>query len=209
MKLIVAICGRALAGKDTFAKSFIDAGYVELKFASALKQVIRTLFPTLGTLDHTDGVLKDTVNEHVGASPRELMQYIGTDLLQYGMQARFPQIGRGIFCGPVINAIALHERVVITDLRFMHEYEALVAAARDHGAALHVVRVERGKGHGISDEHESEIEHLRIPADVIIKNDASREALRSSAIELAAKLVSVGRALAAKLPSAGKALANV
>jgi hypothetical protein len=44
-------------------------------------------------MEHTDGLLKDVEDP---ASPRQLMQFIGTELLQL-LQERFPKIGRTIF----------------------------------------------------------------------------------------------------------------
>jgi hypothetical protein len=132
MRHIVGVCGRAGAGKDAFADAFVAAGYVRLKFADPLKQVVRDLFPTMNTREHTDGELKDVVDEATGASPREVMQYLGTELLQYGLASRFPRIGRTVFCGPVLEAAALHERVIITDVRFLHEYYAFQKSAQNN-----------------------------------------------------------------------------
>jgi hypothetical protein len=44
-----------------------------------LSRTIRTLFPSMNTVSHTDGALKDVVDTGVGASPRQLI-FIGTDL---------------------------------------------------------------------------------------------------------------------------------
>jgi hypothetical protein len=41
-------------------------------------------------MEHTDGLLKD-VEDTLEASPRQLMQFIGTELLQLGLQERFPE----------------------------------------------------------------------------------------------------------------------
>jgi hypothetical protein len=54
-----------------------------------LKNVIRTLFPSMNTVSHTDGALKDVVDTGVGASPRQLMQYIGTDLCNSDYKKNF------------------------------------------------------------------------------------------------------------------------
>jgi hypothetical protein len=63
MKIVVAICGRACSGRHTFARRFIDRNFECVKFASR-SSVIRTLFPSINTMEHTDGLLKDVEDPH-------------------------------------------------------------------------------------------------------------------------------------------------
>lgn len=63
---VVAIAGRKFAGKDTAAQALVDEGYVNVKFATPLKLMIRTLLEARGaTADEaermTDGDLKEVV----------------------------------------------------------------------------------------------------------------------------------------------------
>lgn len=190
---VIAVCGRAGAGKDAFAKPFMDEGFVCVKFASALKRTIRTLFPSASTLEHTDGHLKDVVIPELGASPRELMQYIGTDLLQLELGRRFPAIGRKIFCGSTIaEMMGTHERCIITDLRFTHEYDALVEATTRHCARLYVVRVQRGD-HQVAGDHVSESEYLQIPVDAVVQNAGGVEELHRRGSQMHADVIAQQR----------------
>jgi hypothetical protein len=125
-----------------FASTLIEKGFVPIKFASTLKNVIRTLFPSMNTVSHTDGALKDVVDTGVGASPRQLMQFIGTDFATQTTR-KFPSIGRNIFCAPVVDKIKSIDYSIITDLRFLHEYTALATAVAERKAILYVVRIER------------------------------------------------------------------
>jgi dephospho-CoA kinase len=181
MKIVLAICGKAGSGKDAFASTLIEKGFVPIKFASTLKNVIRTLFPSMNTVSHTDGALKDVVDTGVGASPRQLMQFIGTDLLQLRLQEKFPSIGRNIFCAPVVDKIKSIDYSIITDLRFLHEYTALATAVAERKAILYVVRIERTLAIGTDDVHSSENDYMSIPTDFVIHNNASLESLKERA----------------------------
>jgi septin family protein len=44
MKIVLAICGKAGSGKDAFASTLIEKGFVPIKFASTL-EVIRYTVP--------------------------------------------------------------------------------------------------------------------------------------------------------------------
>jgi hypothetical protein len=128
-------------------------------------------------MEHTDGLLKDVEDPTLEASPRQLMQFIGTELLQLGLQERFPKIGRTIFCGPLIHKLETIDYSIVTDLRFVHEYQALSTAAIKHDAQLYIIRVERSKGVDDSDAHPSETEYESIPTDYIVLNDSTRSEL--------------------------------
>jgi hypothetical protein len=107
-----------------------------------LSNVIRTLFPSMNTVSHTDGALKDVVDTGVGASPRQLMQFIG-QIFATQTTRKIPSIGRNIFCAPVVDKIKSIDYSIITDLRFLHEYTALATAVAERKAILYVVRIER------------------------------------------------------------------
>lgn len=86
MKTVVSLCGHAHAGKDAFASTLIEAGFIHIKFASPLKDAMLCLFPHMDAR-HVDGELKDVVDPVTGSTPRALLQVIGTDLLQHGLGA--------------------------------------------------------------------------------------------------------------------------
>lgn len=167
---IIALCGLRRCGKDTVARYLQDKyNYEHIKISCKLKQMMKLLF------DFSDEQLESNQKEEMdprwGTSPRKLMQYFGTEVMQYHLQNVVPGIGRNYF----VNAIAsdLNQRprhVVVSDLRFMHEYDVL----RNHGRLI-VVEVVRDSC--CKDDHASENEFQNIPRNIVLTNNASLQEL--------------------------------
>ena len=68
---------------------------------------------------------KDIVNKKWGVSPRTVMQFIGTELFQYKIQEILPDVGKKFWINSLIESLKQSENYVISDLRFLHEYEEL------------------------------------------------------------------------------------
>lgn len=184
---VVALCGARGAGKDAVAAVLArEAGFVNHKFARPLKDALATLF----SLDaaHVDGPLKDVVHERWGVTPRALMQWFGTEVMQHGLRAVVPSVGRGFWAERLRASLrsALERdpaaRIVVSDMRFEHELEALRA---EFGDRLVAVRVERASSSSApsrapstapaspDDRHESETSPAKLRVDLVISNDAS------------------------------------
>lgn len=191
MRTIIALCGAAGSGKDTFAKECVRNGYSVLKFAAPLKRAVRGLFPSMDTHAHMEGALKDVVDPCTGVTPRALLQFIGTELLQHGVASRFPTIGRTIFCPSVCRDLEDTPLAVITDMRFVHEYTCLQNALK-RGDVLCVIRLQRTRPTMVAD-HASETEYLNIPFDFIITNDGTPEDLYAKAVEVCTHLGTASR----------------
>ena len=179
--VLVAVCGAGRAGKDAVAARFSRLGYAHLKFAAPLKRAVAELFGLPACDLETEA--KDAPSERCGgATPREVLQWLGTEVLQRQLPRQLaPDLGRELLArrlwqracdGPACRG------VVVSDLRFVHEH----AYVRERAQRLVVVRVERPAGArmgvgGPAGAHESELDHARIPADFVIYNDASLEDL--------------------------------
>jgi hypothetical protein len=192
---VIALCGRRRCGKDTAAALLLAAsgmraerassGCTRVSFAEPLKAVVRELFGL--TADQTDGASKDAPDARWGgATPRRMMQFIGTDVMQYQVQALLPGVGRLFWVRRALDAIdavvSNGDRAIVTDLRFHHECAALRARYPD----TVVVRLMRhatdrfaGQGHSAAtapldcDTHPSETECDTIDADVTVLNDGT------------------------------------
>ena len=168
---VIAICGSKRAGKDTIAQ-YISAkyGYVHLKISQPLKEIMKVLFGFNEEQLETD--IKDHVDEKWGISPRQAMQFFGTEIMQYKLQDILPDIGRSFW---IKNAIARIEstpqNVVISDLRFLHEYEELRKKYM-----IYIIRIDKPY-HNMLDLHLSEQEYKNIPHHVQIINDAGLQQL--------------------------------
>ena len=171
-KHIIAICGYKRSGKDTVA-NFIQSNYnyKHFKIAHCLKHVCKYLFDF--TDDDMESDTKDIVNEKWGVTPRKVLQFIGTELMQYRLQELMPGIGRDFWIRKCIQQIeSTDDNIVISDLRFIHEYEALKRMYGDRLCVVKILKTIEKK-----DDHESETEWERIHADYAVQNDSELEQL--------------------------------
>jgi hypothetical protein len=128
---------------------------------------------------HVDGELKDVVDPVTHTTPRALLQVIGTDLLQHGLGAKFPSIGRRIFASAAVERIlACDCNVVVTDLRFEHERLALAAMVDRRVQVVKIVRIDADH---VSRDHESEAGIPDCLCDEVILNDGSLHRLHEKA----------------------------
>jgi hypothetical protein len=171
MPRIIAICGAKRSGKDTLAH-YISYKYLhkKLAFADPLKDAVNALFQ-FSPEQTGDGDLKDRVDEHWGITPRCALQFFGTEVLQYKIQELLPGIDRKFLANTLVSKIKKgdHEHYVISDMRFVHEYEEM----KKLGAFI--VRVDRPSVeenyYHDAQVHCSEIEYRNIPFNLYIKND--------------------------------------
>lgn len=169
---IIAICGLKRSGKDTIADYLCQHyGYTKIRIANPLKQGLKAMFGFSDDQLETD--LKDIVDERWGVEPRKVMQFIGTEIMQYKINEVIPSLGRSFWIKSLIEEHINHtdgkdKLFVIPDLRFKHEYDLLL----QYNAVFW--RVERIRDGGVmlpTDEtHTSEKEYLDIPVSKVLKN---------------------------------------
>lgn len=136
--MIIAVSGKARAGKDLLASIAAPHGFKKLAFADPLKERVRKDFGL--SLEQTDGALKEAVTNYQKPpyglddmyhtrywTPREIM-------IEYGQF--FRQFDKNFWVNQVINTICKENTLVqlatfkesnyiITDCRFPNEIEAL------------------------------------------------------------------------------------
>jgi hypothetical protein len=171
---IIAICGYNRSGKDTIA-NYLEKNYnyKHLKITYKLKECIKLLF------DLTDNDLelnkKEEINDKWKVSPRHMMQFIGTDIFQYKIQELLPGIDKKFWINtflndPLVSKLKKNDKfnIVISDLRFIHEYEEL----KKLNIPILILKVINDNI--IIDEnislHISNIEFLNIPINYQINN---------------------------------------
>jgi len=86
--MIIGITGYKGVGKDVAAQVFTNMGFVHYKFANALKQALKILF--LWDDQYIEGPLKETIDERWGISPRQAMQFFGTEIGRELLPKTFP-----------------------------------------------------------------------------------------------------------------------
>lgn len=123
---LIGLIGRKGAGKDTAAALLLSKGYQNVKFAGALKDMIRTVLAYQGVSAVTiermiEGDLKEIETGYLaGRTPRHAMQTLGTE---WGREL----IASDFWVGTAISKSVGHP-TVITDVRFPNEMEAVVEA---------------------------------------------------------------------------------
>lgn len=174
---VIALCGKKRSGKDTIA-NFLSAeyNYVNKKISQDLKQVIQILFGF--TDDQIESDAKDILDEKWGITPRKTMQFFGTEIMQEKIQELLPEIGKRFWIESFIKKNISHNNnklIVISDLRFLHEYEELKKYN------VFIIKIYRNHLHeNINEqtrEHISETEFLNIPSDLCIINNGTIEEL--------------------------------
>lgn len=121
---IIGLTGRKGAGKDTGAKALMLQGYENMKFAGALKDMLRTLLFYQGADNIAiermiEGDLKEQPTDYLnGQTPRHAMQTLGTE---WGRKL----IDDGIWVSATMKRAVNGGKVVITDVRFPNEKAAI------------------------------------------------------------------------------------
>jgi hypothetical protein len=175
--MIVALCGRRRSGKDTVAQYLVDArGFRHHKISQPLKDALAVLFGF--DADELETDKKEAVHPTWGVSPRTLMQYVGTEVFRKDIQTVVPGVGESFWIRRLIEGVKKergHEPIVISDLRFVNEYELM---RREWGSRLLVMRVDRFEGGAAVETHVSEREFMDIPCDVVLDNKGGVDELR-------------------------------
>lgn len=192
MPKIIAICGAKRCGKDVLAEHLVNKyNYERVAFANPLKLAVKSLFNFdddqvgIGKDEGTDR--KDIVDERWGITPRAALQFFGTEIMQEKIQDLLPDMKRNFFANTLKNYIRNAEnsensenaendkRYVISDLRFIHEYEMLLNIPNINIKDITIVRVIRPSENRTKeqDPHVSELEYVNIPYDIIMINNGT------------------------------------
>lgn len=174
-KQVIAICGQKRSGKDTIA-SYITYTYEfrHVKIAEPLKDLCKVLFGF--TASQMEDDTKDVIDERHGITPRSAMQFVGTEMMQYKIQELLPNVGRNFWINRLLqdsnsNSNSSSNKIVISDMRFMHEYKAIKDMYGDNAMVIKVTR--DANASNVEDNHASEKEWEQIPEDILIRNDTT------------------------------------
>lgn len=123
---LIGLIGRKGSGKDTAAAVLLARGYQNVKFAGALKDMLRHLLAYQGV----DG---DTIERMIEGDLKEVpTPFLGGQEPRFAMQTLGTEWGRKLIAEDlwVTSAIARSDgrRSVITDVRFPNERDAILEA---------------------------------------------------------------------------------
>ena len=119
---IIGITGRKRHGKDTLGDYLVsNYGYTKIGFADALKEGCRHIFGFND--DQLYGNSKEIDDEFWKASPRKVLQFVGTDLFRDQLARVLPEDKYDIWVKVVEKTILQNpdKKYVITDVRFNNE----------------------------------------------------------------------------------------
>lgn len=183
--MILLLTGFKGSGKDTVADYIVNNyDFVKYSLAEPLKFGTRILFGFSEDQMH-DPTLKEVVDERYGVTPREVLQWVGTEVMQHLIGERFPifkeKIGRNHWISRLINnyeqlknSINREPNIVVADCRFPHESDVL----KEKGYDVKVIRVIRENNlYSSNDMHPSELAHLDINPDYMIDNTGTYDDL--------------------------------
>lgn len=157
--MLIGLCGYKGSGKDTVADILVkDYGFVKKSFAEPLKEGLKSLFDLSDEQLH-DSEQKELLDQRWNRTPRQLMQWLATDVLRTQFDENFfvKHLDSRLPSGCDDN------KIVISDVRFVNEAEML----KSRGGII--VRINRDVSH--DDKHQSEYEFTKIKSDFKINND--------------------------------------
>lgn len=202
MPRIIAICGAKRSGKDVLAEHLVRKyNYERAAFADPLKVAVRGLFnfddDQVGIGEDLGTGRKDIVDDKWGITPRAALQFFGTEMMQDKIQELLPNIKRNFFANTLKNHIKSRmaenedQRFVISDLRFIHEFDILYTIPKIRKEDIAIIRVIRNTNINTNtknaDTHISELEYINIPYDIVLMNNGTIE----SYIEKFDKIISI------------------
>lgn len=175
--MIIGILGNKNTGKDTVADYIVEKyNFVKKSLADPVKKTCQEIF-LLTDSQLYDEKLKETSDPRwFNTKPRQMFQFIGTDLFRDQMEKLMPDIGKEIFLYHFQLWFQKEKEkncnlcVVIPDIRFQNEVNFIKNL---NGI---IVKIERKTG--INDTHISETEMLSITNyDYFIENNNTKDSL--------------------------------
>ena len=199
--IIFPISGQKRAGKDTisdYIKGQVMASRVS--FADPVRDVCRAYFGW--TEEWLLGKHKEDVDPYWGISPRQAMQYLGTEVGRVGIAENYPEFksvtGDSIWIKSAkknIRAKSSKEYIsnygkirafIIPDMRFLNEYDAM-KEMENEGYKVITIGVRRDGLPSDSHASETEIRYCVEKCDFIIDNNKEISDLEDSVDEIITK----------------------
>ncbi len=180
MPNIIGFTGRKFNGKDTAAKQLINDGYTPMSFAEPIKQVAKLLFGF--SENQVNGNQKEEIDARWNTSPREVLQFIGTELFREQITRLLPDIGSEFWVKSLENRIPKDTDIVITDVRFPNEVDMI------HRLGGKIIRVKRNIQVNDSGTHISEKHIDKLVVDYDIENNGTIEQLHEKVNDIVRNL---------------------
>lgn len=172
----IGLLGKRRSGKDTAAQVLITIGFKPVRFAGAMKEMLRAYLLYTGESEITvgemiEGELKEVPTPRLGGkSPRLAMQTLGT---QWGRQL----ISAELWVNACLDRYAQVDKIVVTDVRVKEEVEALMKIGGK------IIRIKRPRT-ATDDAHDTERDVDTLPADFEVINDGTIDDLHAKVLQI-------------------------
>lgn len=189
--MLIGLIGKKGVGKDTVADYLVETrGYQKLAYADPLKSACRELFSF--SEEQLNGNLKEEIDPYWKVSPRQVFQFVGTELFRNEMKRLIPDIENNFWIScmerrllsllktePLIQGHKGNEvqksNIVVSDLRFPNEVELI---KKHGGMTIKIIRPESESPKLSSiNFHSSEILTESLKSDFILQNFSTKDSL--------------------------------
>ena len=182
MATVYAFAGKRGSGKSTASQVLLDRGFVELKFADPLKNMLRAMYRTCGVDEETierkiEGDLKEVPCDWLrGKTPRYAMQTLGTEWREL--------IATDLWSTMFVKRVqsgSFGDKIVCSDFRFPGHEEA---ALKEVGAYTYRINRPEAEVDDEAAQHPSEklVDDLKVGG--ILNNNGTIADLRDFIADL-------------------------
>lgn len=182
MPIIIGFLGKKGYGKNTCADILTDhlKNYkvIQLAFANPLKESLKSLFGFND--DQLYGNSKEKYDEYWKTTPREIMQYIGTDIIRNNLTKLLPHINNNFWIMRMkleIDKYNDYDYILINDVRFQNETDLIQSL---EGFVIKIVRDNLSLS---THESETSIDNI-INYNFIIYNNENQLVLKNKLLEI-------------------------
>jgi hypothetical protein len=146
---LVGVVGKARHGKDSIGNILLDHGFMKDAFAKPVKDAVKAIWDFSDEQLYGSETQKNTVDPRWNVSPRQAMQFFGTEVGRDALPKLMPQFGSGFwvehFRLRLLSYLKKHKadpashssNIVVCDVRFPNEAKFI----RNSGGLI--VRVRR------------------------------------------------------------------
>lgn len=193
-QFVFLLTGKKRSGKDFFATKLrnylLPEHSVKYSLADPIKTACQAIF---GWSIHFIDEHKDVIDERYGISPRQALQFLGTDVMRKQIRQRFDtfnqSVGDNIWVQRAVDSIQdyLNEgfHVTVPDIRFPNEMNVLYKIFKVRNYNVYRIGIENFIN-PTYDDHESEqyISLIKRECDVLITNEMNEQDYEEKAQQL-------------------------
>lgn len=180
---IIGLIGRKYNGKDTVGDILHNNyNYERIAIATPLKEACKSIFGF--TNEQLYGNEKEIIDTYWNVSPRQVLQFVGTELFRHQMNKLIPHLNDDIWLYSIKKQIKdviddkCIRKIVITDVRFENEVEMIKQMG---GIIIHIIRP---SVNNLIDNHSSENNIDNLSSDYTLYNDYSIDDLQTNVLNL-------------------------